>query len=370
MTLPGGGQPIRIGSRQAVLTFWGMPRNPDDPKRVEGTFTLNGPEGDLVLDVFIGPQGEPGEPMAPWDIEWDSTITDPGDLPDVETLDETDNGRAWVIGTTLWVYVHALGEYRTLDAGIEGPQGLTPDVGASATLVVTSDPDDLEVNVNESGDSLHPHFTFEIPTAPLIGPAGPSTAIRSAPDYDDSDPPLDGQGVVWDETLEKFRPGDLSPFAAKMYTIPHANFVDYSGSAGRQLIASLDIEAQDVAWYPDVDGHVRIQRNFLSSAQVEVEIRIGDTGVGTGETAPLCGLGPFDPSWALLDSFNIAHIGPHFSDTGNPVRAVSPDTADGRVSAGQAKTIYVFLHKLGGSGGYTFAADPSNQLRINLLPVS
>jgi hypothetical protein len=223
--------------------------------------------------------------------------------------------------------------------------------------------------VDETGTSTAPHFKFKFPTAALTGPPGPSTAIRLAPDYDDSTPPLDGQGVVWDETEEKFRPGDLSPFAAKMYTIPHANFVDYSGSAGRQLVATLDIEAQPVAWYPDVTGHLRIQRAFLSSVQVEVEVRIGDTSVGTGETAPLCGLGPYDPSWALLDAYNVAHIDAHFSDTGNPVRAVSPDTADGRVPVGQAKTIYVFLHKLGGSGNYTFTNEGA-QLKVLLYPVS
>ncbi|MGV0793012.1 phage tail protein [Mycolicibacterium sp. XJ1819] len=364
------GEPFKIGDRDVRLGFWGMPRNPDDPRRVNGTFTLIDGEGDVVLDVFIGPKGDPGEPMPPWRIEWDSTVDNIGDLPAVETLDESDNGRAWVIGTTLYVYVHDLGAYRTLEAGIQGPRGLTPNISMSAELVEAADPDNPygEAEVVESGTSDSPHFHLLVPG--LRGPEGPSTNIRGAPDYDDTDPPLDGQGVVWDETLEKFRPGDLSPFAAKMYTIPHANFIDYSGTAGRQLIASLDIEAQDVAWYPDVMGHVRIQRNFLSSAQVEVEIRIGDTGVGTGETAPLCGLGPYDPSWALLDSFNIAHIKPHFSDVGNPVRAIAPDSADGRVPAGQAKTIYVFLHKLGGTGTYTFAANEANQLRVNLLPVS
>jgi hypothetical protein len=371
MTVPfTGGQPWLIGGRTARLDFWGMPRTPGDPSIIAGTITEVDGQGDVVLDVFIGPKGDPGNPLPPWRIEWDSTIVNVGDLPAVAGLDESDDGRAWVIGTHLYVYVHELGGYRSIDAGIQGPQGITPNIDASAELVVTTDPDDLVVPVTESGVSTHPNFKFHIPTAPLIGPPGPSTNIRGAPDYDNTIPPQDGQGVVWNDEKEKFEPGDLSPTSATMYTIPQSNFVAYSGSAGRQLIASLDVDALLYAWYPDVTGSVVIQRNFLSSAQVEVEVRIGDTGVGTGETAPLCGIGPFDPSWALLDSAAVANISPHFSDDANPSRAVSPGTAAGRVPAGQAKTIYVFLHKIGGTGTYAMPDSGVNQLRLLQFPVS
>lgn len=374
MTFPLTGEPFKIGDRDVRLGFWGMPRNPDDPRRTTGTFTLIDGEGDVVLDVFIGPKGDPGEPMAPWRIQWDSTVSNIGDLPLVATLDESDDGRAWVIGTTLHVYVHELGQYRQIDAGIPGPRGITPNISFEGSHVrVTTDPDDLEVTSDESGTSDSPNFALGFPSAALRGPAGPSTNLLGAPDVFGSF--FEGQVPVYSEDaggpgVEGFKAGDPSPFATKMYTIPHANFVDYAGSAGRQLIGSLNIAAQDAAYYPDVSGHLRIQRNFLSSAQVEVEIRIGDTGVGTGETAPLCALGPFDPQWALLDSIAVVDIDAHFSDTGNPVRALAPDTADGRVPAGQAKTIYVFLHKLGGSGGYTFAQNPANQVTVRLQPVS
>jgi hypothetical protein len=39
-----------------------------------------------------------------------------------------------------------------------------------------------------------------------------------------------------------------------------------------------------------------------------------------------------------------------------------------RVDAGQAKTFYVFIHKLGGAGSYQFTKT-SAQLRININPV-
>lgn len=368
MTIPLG-EPIKIGNRDVRLGFWGMPRNPGDPQRTNGTFTLIDGEGDVVLDVFMGPKGDPGEPMPPWDVEWDSTITNIGDLPEVDTLGEDDNGRAWVIGTRLYVYVHDLGGYRSIEAGIPGPRGLTPDISITGELIEAADPDNPygEFDVEPYGTLLEPGFKLKIPG--LRGPQGPSTNIRLAPDYYNALPPLDGQGVVWDESLGKFRPGDLSPTAVQLYTIPQSDFDAQEFSSGRQLIASQNIEEKAWAWYPDVNGFVPWKRSgfTLSPAQVEIEVRIGDTGVGTGETAPLCGLGRYDPS--TLDAVTVSNIFPCFSDVGNPSRALAPDTAAGRVPAGQAKTIYVFAHRIAGSGNYTILNDPA-QVTIRVTPVS
>lgn len=95
----------------------------------------------------------------------------------------------------------------------------------------------------------------------------------------------------------------------------------------------------------------------------------GITGASTGESEPLCGLAPYDPSVALLDSATIANIFPHFSDSTDPDRATDPDTTAGRCLAGNAYTVYVFVHKIGGSGSWTFVKDYNAQLRINVEPV-
>lgn len=370
MTVPLG-VPVKIGDADVRLGFWGMPRNPGDPRRVAGTFTIINGEGDLLLDAFIGPKGDPGENAPIFDWQYDSTVTNIGDLPDVDTLDETDDGRAWLIGTTWYVYVDEADEYKAVEAGIPGPQGATPDIDITASFRPTVDPDDDEINVVPSGTIGSPNFEIVFPSEHLRGPEGPSTAIRLAPDYDDTIPPLDGQGIVWDEEDERYRPGDLSPMSATMHTIPHSLFTDYEGGATRQLIAALDLEALPYAWYPDVSGHIRWQRTgFLSSAAVRVEIRIGDTGVGDGSTADLCGLAPYDPTVALFDSITIAYIGAQFSDTDDPGRAVSPISSEGRVPAGQAKTIYVFLHKQGGSGNYKFTKSNVAQVKVLQYPVS
>lgn len=67
MTIPLG-EPTKIGDRDVRLGFWGMPRNAGDPRICGGTFTLIDGEGDVLLDVFIGPKGDPGEnaPVMDW----------------------------------------------------------------------------------------------------------------------------------------------------------------------------------------------------------------------------------------------------------------------------------------------------------------
>lgn len=374
MTIPLG-EPFKLGDADVRLGFWGMPRQEGDPRRVGGTFTVVNGEGDLLLDVFVGPKGDPGEPAPVMKWEYDSTVTTIGDLPDVTTLNESDDGRAWLIGTTWYVYVDEAGvngEYRAVDAGIPGPRGNTPDVDFTFEFRDTTDPDDKDIGVNPSGTLDAPNFEVVLPSAYLRGPAGPSTNIRLAPDYDNTLPPNDGQGVVWDDTLGKFKPGDLSPTSATMITIPEANFTSYQGSAGRQLIASLDLDPLLYAWYPYVSGHLawaRVTTNIFapSSAQIEFEVRIGITGVSTGENEPLCGLARYDPE--TLDSLRVSYIHPHFSSVEDPIRAVGPDSATGRVPAGQAMTLYIFGHKRGGSGSWKFTT-PEAQVSLLQLPVS
>jgi len=129
----------------------------------------------------------------------------------------------------------------------------------------------------------------------------------------------------------------------------------------------LELPPNDVAWYPDVDGHIRWKRAFASAAQVEVEVRIENSGVGSPDTAALCGRALYDPS--TLDAVTIAHIRPHFSDSGDPSRSINPDSSTGRIPKDQATTLYVILHKAGGIGSYVFAQDGAHLL-VRQQPVS
>ncbi|WP_374159069.1 phage tail protein [Mycobacterium sp. G7A2] len=365
MTIPI--EPIYIGGHSVYVKFWAIARNPGDPSRIEGTLTLVGSEGNLTLDALVGPQGVPGTPSPVIRPEWGSPVTDPADLPLVATLDDSDNGRAWFFEDTGKWYVYHEGNYHIVEGSIPGPKGDTPDVSISAEVIEAEGSVYGEIEVIESGTTAAPNFHFKIPGVP--GPEGPASSIGEASDFDDTDAQLGKLvGVVDNDpiTYGLIEPSILYP---KTYTIPQSSFIDYNGSAGRQLIASINIPAQSFEWYPDVAGHVRIRRSgLISTAQLEIEVRIGNTGVGAGESEPLCGLAPYDPTTLLFDSVTIAHILPHFSDEGDPLRSISPDSSVARVPDGQAKTLYVFVHKIGGVGNYEFT-NPGAQLRVNLLPV-
>lgn len=369
MTVPV--EPMFIGGQQVLVKFYALQRHPDEPQRIEGTFTLVGGEGVLTLDALVGPKGNPGEPSPIIRVQWDQTgiVTSVEDLPNPATLDDSDDGRAWFIDGWYHVYSDADGDYHKIQGSIPGPPGVTPDISITAKAVEASGPVYGPLTVNETGTSTEPGFEIEIPLLP--GPPGPSAAIESAADYDDSVSAQDGDILIFNEETEKWRPGNPGIVYPKLYSIPEANFIAYEGNAGRRGIATLNVPAMPFAWYPKVDGHVRIRRSgLLSTCQVEVEVRLGETGMsGTGEDAPLCGLAPYDPTTLLFDSVTIAHIMTHYSDVTDPLRSVSPDTSVGRVPEGQAMTFYVFTHKVGGSGNYQFT-KPQAHLTVEIVPVN
>ena len=367
MTVPA--EPILIGGRSVYLKFYAMPRNQGDPRRIEGTMTLVGPDGVLTLDALVGPQGEPGQPSPIIRPEWGSPVTEVGDLPSLATLDASDDGRAWYIDGEWHVYSDEAGEYVVIQGSIPGPPGTTPDISVSAE-VLEVDPGTFtygEIEVVESGPSTSPNFHIKIPALP--GPEGPAAAIESASDYDDTVPSAAGDFLI-KLSNDKWGAGSPAFFTPRKYTIPHNAFIDHTGSEARFLVASLNIAAQDYDWVPDVVGHLRLQRSgLLSTAQCEVEVRIGPTSTaGTGDTSPLCALGPYDPSVALLDAVTIAHVLPHFSSTADPNRSLNPDSSAGVCTSGTAYTLFVFVHKVGGSGSWQFTKTDA-QLRVDVCPV-
>ena len=218
-------------------------------------------------------------------------------------------------------------------------------------------------DVVESGSAAEPHFAVKVPG--IVGPKGDNARIQEALDFDNSVPPQDGQGIVYDATKEKARWGDLSPYGVGMISLPENQFTAGSYS-GRQVIATLPAPGQPVAWYPDVSGIVRWSRPLLSTAQVQIEVRWEFDGVNSPETGNLCGLAAYDPS--ILDAEVVAAIDAHFSDATDVGRAVGPDSAAGRVPADQAITMTVQAVKSGGSGNYQIKQKDA-QLVCRIYPV-
>lgn len=358
-------EPVYAGTFLTEMEWWLLPREPGMPRRIVGTATVRDKETTLLTDAIVGPPGEQGQPASI--IRREYGLTDPGDLPDPDILDESDYGRAWYIAGQWHVFDH--GEYHVIEGSIPGPPGTSPVLSMSAEQIEAPLEGPIgEIEVQESGTSTAPHYHLLIPG--IEGPEGPAASIGSASDMDDTGPAVGKVVGVVDTGPTQY--GLISPtlFVPKKYTIPHNSFVAHSGSEPRFMIAFKNLPAQEYDWYPDVIGRVKLQRaNILSSVQCEVEVRIGVTGASTGESEPLCGLAAYDPTTSLLDSATIAHIEPQFSDTSDPDRSTDPDTAAGRCDADVAYTVYVFVHKIGGSGSWVYVKDYNSQLRINVEPV-
>jgi hypothetical protein len=369
-------EPLFVGERFIRVLFYIAPRNPGDPQTIIGTLTLMPGEENIVLDAIKGDKGDKGDPAPFWRPEWNSTITSVNDLPptsgnDPARLTADDAGRAWYIDGFWHIWT---GEgWRVLLGAIPGPPGPTPDVkmifrGVQAPATLNYP---FELNVAEGGTDLQPIFTVDVPI--IEGPEGPQADILDAPDlygvpqagqtftYDPNAGGVNVPGVVW---------GDASPWAAKMFSVPEASFGPGAtlGNAWN-IVASIIIPGQDQAYYPSIDGQLRWKRSGLfNNAQIEVQVRALPQGsTSAPETGLLCARALYDPS--TLDSETIAHIHEHWSDTGDPSRAVAPDSAVGRVLPGDAIVYYVLIARVGGSGSIVYAT-PGSHLNVKLFPVS
>lgn len=369
-------EPLFLGERFVRLLFYIAPRNPGDPQYIVGTITLMPGEENIVLDAIKGDKGDKGDTAPFWRPEWNSTISDPADLPPAAPaaggLTAADAGRAWYIAGYWHIWT---GEgWRVLLGAIPGPIGPTPNVtmharGVAAPAGPIVYP--LDLAVAEGGDDLNPIFTVDIPL--IEGPVGPSTNILNAPDVFGF--PLTGQTFTYDDNaggvgVPGVKWGDPSPNAPKMFSIPESAFGP--GATLTQAwnpVATLIVPGQPNAYYPSPDGQLRWKRSGLfNSAQVEVQVRSLPQGSTDGaETGGLCGRALYDPS--VLDSETVAHIHEHWSDTGDPARSVSPDTNVGRVPAGQAMVYTVLIARVGGSGSIVYAT-PGSHLAFKLYPVS
>ncbi|MCG5431246.1 hypothetical protein LV457_02940 [Mycobacterium sp. MYCO198283] len=367
-------EPLFVGERFVRLLFYIAPRNPGDPQTIVGTLTLMPGEDNIVLDAIKGDKGDKGDPAPFWRPEWNSTITLVADLPPSSgpnALTSSDAGRAWYIDGYWHIWTGT--GYRVLLGAIPGPPGPTPDLSITARGVqppagAISYP--LALNVAESGTTLAPHFTVDVPLIP--GPPGPSTSMLGAPDV--YGPFQEGQGVAYSETAggankPGFKPAPASP-VVKKFSVPEASFgpaMTYTGT--HNLIATLIVPGQDRAYTPEFDGHIRWKRGgFLNNAQVEVHVRYLPQGSSSApETGQLCARALYDPS--TLDAETIAHVREHWSDTSDPSRAVAPDSAVGRIAAGQAMVYYVLLVRVGGNGSIVYS-NVGSHLTAKLFAVS
>lgn len=368
MTIPT--EPLFIGARYVQVKFYAAPRNPGDPSTIVGTLTLMPDENVLVLDAIKGDKGDQGEPAPFWRPQWQSTIVDPADLLAMQ-LGDADAGRAWYI-SGYW-HVWTGDEFIQFLGAIPGPPGPTPVITMTAEQILAPESGPYgEVLVTEGGTAENPTYRLSIPG--IVGPKGDNSRILESLDYY-GETPLEGQTLLYSANaggvgVPGFAPGDPSPFAMKWITFPEASFgPGGTFSATRTVILSGAVPAQEEAYYPVVDGHLRWQRSgIFNSAQVEIEVRWLEDGSTDGpETGELIGRALYDPG--VLDTETISHIRAHHSDHTNPSRSISPDTNVGRIEANVAIRCYVLIYRSGGSGNYVFNTKDS-YLSYEMFPIS
>lgn len=353
-------QPLQTGDAVALFqtllsaTWYGIISDKDTPGGFAATLEMVDGEAVITTDVLVGPKGDPGEPAPIVDLQWPALDSVADLIPIKDTLDETDKGKAWWIGTLVYVWDGT--DFQAVQPGPAGPKGATPNITITAeTIPMEERGPGVTDEVVRTGTSLNPHFHFRL-LAPE-GPVGPSTNISHAPDYDDSVAPDDGQVLTWNDTLGKWQPSDFAAKHPRFYSVPEAAFSNFTGLAQRHPILTYVVPPQDFAWTPYVTGHIKAFGVELDSdpLTIGVEVRLGDPltgqliGRGFGNIA----------SWTT--------IAPHFSTSGDPNTAVAPDNGVALVPPGEPAQINVNLYNDGLLGAYIFNRNGA-QLSILVIP--
>ncbi|ORA55167.1 hypothetical protein BST24_26315, partial [Mycobacteroides franklinii] len=251
------------------------------------------------------------------------------------------------------------------------PPGPTPNLHMTARGVAPPSGGityPLNLNVTPGGSTLEPTFAIDIPLIP--GPKGDNARILEAEDF--VGPIEDGQSLIYDSTLASGAGGIRggSPVGTvKKLSIPENSFTGGTYGSTWNIVATLIVPGQPLAYYPEFDGHLRWKRSGLfNSAQIEVQVRALPQGsTSAPETGTLCGRALYDPS--TLDAETIAHVREQWSDTGYPARAIGPDSGEGRIPANTSMVYYVLLYRIGGSGSVVFST-PGAHMSMKLFPVS
>ncbi|QGH80400.1 minor tail protein [Mycobacterium phage Bryler] len=360
--------PVRLTGDAVALfqtllsaTWMGIVGDGNTPGGMAATLEMVDGEAVITTDVLIGPKGDKGDPAPLVDLQW-PPLESPTELVELQDeLTAADKGKGWWIGTVVYVWTGST--FQMVRPGPAGPPGATPQITFEfETIPMSERGPGVTDEVIRSGTSLNPHI--KVRALSPQGPVGPSTNITDAPDYDNSEPPTNGQSIVWDADRPRpdggtglWVPSDFVNKHPRLYSVPEAAFTPFTGPARRQSILQYTVEAQDFAWTPYVTGHLKAFGLELDSDPLTIgcEVRLGDPtsgqliGRGFGNIA----------SWT--------NILPHYSTPSDSAAAVAPDNGVALVPAGQTAQINVNLYNDGLLGVYVFNRNGA-QLTILVVP--
>lgn len=372
MNSPVPGDAAYLGSLIAGLGFWGVMGDGQSPPMINGSFELSGTDGNIDLTPIAGPQGPPGKPADIVKMQYQDNFVSPADLPENLENADIDIGKAWWIGNVVFVWSGT--NWWQKNMGVPGPVGPAPKISCESVLVPSGLPTSLiqPIEVKQFGEPTTPSLLFEFDQDSITGPPGFTGPIIDAPDYDNTNPPSDGEAIVWNAFEQMWQPSTFDFLSLPVYSVPESMFQYYKGKSNPrgpalqpQTVCTFSIPPQPFSFIPLVFGNVTIttgafQLFSAGTVRTDCEVMLGDPVAGQQVAS----------GFGNLSNYNL--IQPHFSTATQPDAFVSPTTGTAVVPAyhvGNQGTIYVQLVPVGHTKMFEF--QPANsQLLIMLCPVS
>ncbi|AXH49777.1 minor tail protein [Gordonia phage Pleakley] len=296
-----------------------------------------GRQGDKGLD------GEPGPKLAPdLIVNYADDGVAHANLP--SGLADGDRGYVVLNDTTKtaffwngedWTVVHDV-------VGLQGEMG--PSVGFTIGTVTTSPSGgSAQVSIDPSSTATNKVLNFVLPRggqgAVGVGQKGePGDALSGAGDVDmGEDGPVDGQVLVYDTTIGKWRPMSFASGPVGPYGLGPNDFTainDNNWSQDYKTVAQIQIPEQGFAWHPRVFAQCDVRLTGIQ-ARVDLEARLGSP------TGPVVGRGPGNTVTTLLDNYYPRDLSPAFE--GGPM---TPESTSYSVPKGTVGNIYLTLRRI------------------------
>lgn len=359
------GDSVYLGSFLSQNHVYGVVSDLDTPDMTSASWEIAAGNGLISVRALIGPTGPAGEPMFILKLQqqvFDEVDDLPVNLDDVDA----DVGKYWIVrefdedgnAVSSKAYVWFGTRYEWFPMGTQGPPGPVPIITPTFELVESSTGITTETLV--TGDDYHPSWHTKINKELIRGPAGPSMALRSAPDYDGTGGEAVGDAMVWNGT--DYAPTPIGTIVPKFYTMPEAAFVDVPLAIGTSVaLGVFVVPPMDWDCVPYVHGHLRITgvEADIDPMIVGAEVRLGNATTGAVVAR----------GYGNISTY--AFLTPHASTATTPNDAITPTNGRAVIPAGStgtAASLYINAFNDGIAGIYNFEKRGA-QISILLLPV-
>ncbi len=284
-----------------------------------------------------GGQGPQGDPAWPW--MW---MGDAANLAALQAmgLGYADARKAWRSVADNAVYYWTGREFiRLQDAfGKTGPTG--PPAGLTGAAVSGTTGSSASAAITGTAPNQTLTVTFPRGATGDTGPAGSAGALADAADVTGMADARDGSILSWDTVTSRWVPVP-APRLGGPWSIAGAQFSGASNiSAASQVLATMTIPAQPIAWRPIViAGQLNIRTNTVSveDTRIVVEVRLG------GADGDLIGFG--FPVGA--DNNHNILLSPRWE------QVLTPDSTHATVSPNQSAMVVVLAKRISGTRTYS-----------------